>query len=144
DGHGWPASGMVRREPTRGRVLTPAARAAPTRLRRRRQRVARSWWRAAVSSYCETRSRAGARSRRQPRLAPAPAPAGRPRATATRPACSPALLLVHPYIVHPHRLREDGRCIRTARPVATHGYVENDEKRVVVHPPPRQVLRGDR
>src|SRR5207247_1201670 len=53
----------------------------------------------------------------------------RPRATATRPACSPAPPLVHPHIIHPHRLREDGRRIRTARPVPTHGYVENDEKR---------------
>src|SRR2546425_8829708 len=75
---------MARREPSRGRFLSPAARSARTRFRRGRQRVARSWWRAAVSSYCETRSRAGARSRRQPRLAPAPAPPGRPRATATR------------------------------------------------------------
>src|SRR5436190_12231123 len=100
-----------------------------------------SWWRAAVSSRCERRSRAGAWSRRQP--GPAPAPPARPRATATRPACSPAPPLVHPHIIHPHRLREDGRRIRTARPVPTHGYIENDEKRVVVHPPPRQVPRSD-
>src|SRR5438445_756701 len=100
-----------------------------------------SWWRAAVSSRCERRSRAGAWSRRQP--CPAPAPPARPRATATPPACSPAPLLVHPHIIHPHRLREDGRRIRTARPVPTHGYIENDEKRVVVHPPPRQVPRSD-
>src|SRR5437764_7564352 len=38
---------------------------------------------------------------------------------------------------------EDGRRIRTARPVPTHGYIENDEKRVAVHPPPRQVPRSD-
>src|SRR5207253_11362992 len=93
------------------------------------------------SAFPERRSRAGAGSRRQP--CPAPAPPARPRATATRPTCSPAPLLVHPHIIHPHRLREDGRGIRTARPVHTHGYVETDEKRVVVHPPPRQLPRSD-
>src|SRR6266487_1122214 len=56
---------------------------------------------------------------------------------------SPTPLLVDPYIVHPHRLREDGCCIRTARPGTTHRNVENDEKRMVVHPASRKTLGGD-
>src|SRR5438034_6056524 len=56
---------------------------------------------------------------------------------------SPTPLLVDPYIVHPHRLREDRCCIRTARPGTTHRNVENDEKRMVVHPASRKTLRGD-
>src|SRR5437899_948134 len=131
---------MVQREPSRGSSLLPAARSVRTRFRREPRSVEWSRRRAGVSSCCERRFRVRAWSRRQP--GSATSPPGRPPAAATGPAWSPALL-VHPHIIHPHRLREDGGCIRITRPVTTHGHVEKDEKGVVVHPPPGQGIRGD-
>src|SRR3989442_9670990 len=58
-------------------------------------------------------------------------------------SCSATRLLVHTHIIHAHRLWEDRRRIRTAGPVPTDRNVQNDEERMIVHPPPRQILRAD-
>src|SRR2546422_2551682 len=51
--------------------------------------------------------------------------------------------LVYPHIVHSHGVREDRRRIGTAGPVPTDRHVQNDEERVIEHPPPGHILRGD-
>src|SRR6266566_5370632 len=52
-------------------------------------------------------------------------------------------LLVHPHIVHPHRLRENRRSIGIAGPGPTDRYVQNDEERMIVYPWSGQVIRSD-
>src|SRR5438876_2539373 len=58
------------------------------------------------------------------------------------PSSSPRLL-VHPHIVHPHRLRENRRSIGIAGPGPTDRYVQNDEERMIVYPWSGQVIRSD-
>src|SRR5256712_5211410 len=97
--------------------------------------------RVAAASRRETRSPARAWSTRRRR--PALAPPGRPPAARAPPPCSPAALLVYPHVVHAHGLREDSGRIRTAGPIPSHRNVENDEKRMVVHPASRKTFGGD-
>ena len=42
--------------------------------------------------------------------------------------------MIHPHIIDPHLLGENGSGIGAAGPTAAHGDVENDKERVVEHP----------